>query len=33
MVRRKLGLEAAKNAFCDTAVVHHFCVEVENVYV
>jgi len=33
MACRKLGLEAANNAFCDTAVGHHFCIEVESVNV
>jgi len=30
---RKLGLEAANNAFCDTGLGYNFCVEVENVNV
>ena len=33
MVCRKLGLEAANDAFCDTGLGHHFCIEVENVSV
>jgi hypothetical protein len=31
MVLRKVGLEAANIAFCDTAVGNQFCVEVKNV--
>jgi hypothetical protein len=33
MACRKLGPEAANNAFCDTAVGRHFCIEVKNVNV